>query len=89
VLSLGAMSQLFGIGIGKEGRCRHTVANGITEAKRLLLSVLIHQWQYSLVDCLIKCNQLPVDEHTTQFAFIVAQINNPSHAYTDHNLIVV
>lgn len=64
------------------------MANGIREAKLLLLSVLIHQWQYSLVDCLIRCNQLPFDEHTTQFAFIGALMNNP-HSRTDHRYIVI
>ena len=63
------------------------MANGITEAK-LILSALIHQWQYSLVDCL-RCNQLPVDEHSTQFAFIGALMNSPSHAYTEHKLKVI
>lgn len=65
------------------------MANDISEAKLLFLSVLIHQWHYSLVDCLIRCNQLPVDEHSTQFTFIGPLMNDPSHAYTDHKIIVI
>lgn len=65
VLSLGATSQAiiwdrnWNKGVGMQWQ------NGISEAKILFLSVLIHQWHYSLVDCLIRCNQLPADEHIT------------------------
>jgi len=33
-------------------------------------NALTQQQQYGLVDYLISCNQLPVDECITQFAFI-------------------
>lgn len=58
-------------------------------AKILFLCVLIHQCHCSLADCLIRCNQQPVDEHSTQFRFIGALMNDPCHAYTDHKTIVI
>lgn len=61
----------------------------MSEAKILFLCVLIHQWHCSLADCLIRCNQQPVDEHSTQFRFIATLMNDPSHAYTDHKIIVI
>lgn len=52
----------FEMGFGKEVM--------VSQSNLASQNALTQQQQYGLVDYLISCNQLPVDECITQFAFI-------------------